>query len=75
MPSVGAAELERRRRIGGIVIGSLWPLAIVLGIITQQWWFFLLPIFLTGILGQVFGVWSGEDRNRDRYRERRRYGG
>lgn len=68
--SVGTDELERRKRIGSIVIGSLWPLGIVLGIITQQWWFFVIPIFLTGILGQIFGVWGGDDRNRDRQRHR-----
>lgn len=68
VPSIGAAELDRRKRIGGIVIGSLWPLGILLGILTGQWWFFVLPIFLTGILGQIFGVWGGDDRNRHRNR-------
>lgn len=74
VPGPPSAEVERRKQIGGIVVGALWPAAIVVCFATswQFWWIMLVPIFLSGVIGQVFGLWSNADRP-DRPDRRRRH--
>jgi len=64
VPGPTSAEVERRKQVGGIVVGALWPAAIVLCFATswQFWWIMLIPIFLSGVVGQAFGLCGNADR-------------
>lgn len=66
LPVSNAADVERRQQIGAVVMGSLWPIALILCFATSSWWIMLIPIFMSGAIGQVFGMWSNDDRRNRR---------
>jgi len=66
-----AEVAERRKRIGGVVMAALWPAAIItcFAIGWEYWWLMLIPIFFSGVIGQVFGLWSNDEKHQRRHLE------
>lgn len=68
-PPAQAETASPAQRVGASLLALLWPIVIIFNFATgfDYWWTWLIPVFASGAIGQVLGVWNNDGRNRDRH--------